>query len=57
MDKRRGELDALLVAQGEVVELVAQALAETELLEQLGAALLGGFAVDAVQLGQENKLV
>ena len=57
VDKRRGELDALLVAQGEVVELVAQALAETELLEQLGAALLGGFAVDAVQLGQENKLV
>ena len=57
VDEAGGELDALLVAQGEVVELVVHTLAQAEFLEQLGAALLGGFAVDAVQLGQKDQLL
>lgn len=57
MDEAGSELDALLVAQGEVVELVVHTLTEAEFLEQLGAALLGSLAVDAVQLGQKDQLL
>ncbi|WJZ14928.1 hypothetical protein CGOTTB_03285 [Corynebacterium gottingense] len=57
MDEAGGELHALLVTQREVIELVVQTLAQAELAQELLAALLGGRAVHAVELGQEDELV
>ena len=56
MDKGGRELYSLLVAQGEVIELIVYALAQAQLFKELSAGPLGGRLVHTVQRAKEDQL-
>ena len=57
MDERRGELNPLLVAQRELLDLVVEAVADPEPLAPAGGRLRGLGLVESVELGEVGELV